>query len=138
MVVFVIWFCGPVLKGICLCRICSHSKGVPQPTVTWVKRGGPLSDNISLLFNGSLLLQNVSLANEGTYVCTATNALGKATAASTLHLLGKCPVLVVPSRASCEVHKEGPSWLVLELRSTQDGREMVFTFATTVHLTNEH
>lgn len=61
--------------------------GVPQPTVTWVKRGGPLSDNISLLFNGSLLLQNVSLANEGTYVCTATNALGKATAASTLHLL---------------------------------------------------
>ncbi|XP_019599085.2 ADAMTS-like protein 3 isoform X2 [Rhinolophus sinicus] len=61
--------------------------GVPQPTVTWVKRGGPLSDNISLLFNGSLLLQNVSLANEGTYVCTATNALGKATATSTLHLL---------------------------------------------------
>lgn len=63
--------------------------GVPQPTVTWVKRGGPLSDNISLLFNGSLLLQNVSLANEGTYICTATNALGKATAASTLHLLGQ-------------------------------------------------
>ncbi|XP_019495772.1 PREDICTED: ADAMTS-like protein 3 [Hipposideros armiger] len=62
-------------------------KGVPQPTVTWVKRGGPLSDNISLLFNGSLLLQSVSLANKGTYVCTATNALGKATAATTLHVL---------------------------------------------------
>uniref|UniRef100_A0A8C9JEP6 ADAMTS like 3 n=1 Tax=Panthera tigris altaica TaxID=74533 RepID=A0A8C9JEP6_PANTA len=62
-------------------------KGVPQPNITWLKRGGPLSDNISLLFNGSLLLQNVSLENEGTYVCTATNALGKATAASTLHLL---------------------------------------------------
>ncbi|EPY75049.1 ADAMTS-like 3 isoform 1 [Camelus ferus] len=62
-------------------------KGVPQPNVTWVKKGGSLSDNISLLFNGSLLLQNVSLENEGTYVCTATNALGKAVATSVLHLL---------------------------------------------------
>ncbi|ELW70714.1 ADAMTS-like protein 3 [Tupaia chinensis] len=63
-------------------------KGVPQPNVTWLKRGGSLSDNVSLLFNGSLLLQNVSLENEGTYVCTATNALGKAVATSVLHLLG--------------------------------------------------
>ncbi|XP_070426084.1 ADAMTS-like protein 3 isoform X1 [Equus przewalskii] len=62
-------------------------KGVPQPNITWVKRGGSLSDNISLLFNGSLLLQNVSLENEGTYVCTATNALGKAMATSVLRLL---------------------------------------------------
>ncbi|XP_039714407.1 ADAMTS-like protein 3 isoform X2 [Pteropus medius] len=62
-------------------------KGVPQPTVSWVKRGGPLSDNISLLFNGSLLLQSVSLENEGTYVCTATNALGEAVASSVLRLL---------------------------------------------------
>ncbi|XP_075414171.1 ADAMTS-like protein 3 isoform X2 [Tenrec ecaudatus] len=62
-------------------------KGVPQPNVTWLKRGGALSDNVSLLFNGSLLLQNISLESEGTYVCTAANALGKARAASTLHLL---------------------------------------------------
>ncbi|XP_008842665.2 ADAMTS-like protein 3 isoform X1 [Nannospalax galili] len=62
-------------------------KGVPQPNVTWLKRGGSLSDNVSLLFNGSLLLQNVSLENEGTYICTATNALGKAMATSVLHLL---------------------------------------------------
>uniref|UniRef100_A0A8C7B5Z4 ADAMTS like 3 n=2 Tax=Neovison vison TaxID=452646 RepID=A0A8C7B5Z4_NEOVI len=62
-------------------------KGVPQPNITWLKRGGSLSDNVSLLFNGSLLLQNVSLEHEGTYVCTATNALGKAVATSVLHLL---------------------------------------------------
>ncbi|XP_057576708.1 ADAMTS-like protein 3 [Hippopotamus amphibius kiboko] len=67
------------------CLKVSHC--VPQPNVTWLKKGGSLSDNISLLFNGSLLLQNVSLENEGTYVCTATNALGKAMAASILHLL---------------------------------------------------
>ncbi|KAM6201371.1 ADAMTS-like protein 3 [Rhynchocyon petersi] len=62
-------------------------KGVPQPNVTWLKRGGSLSDNISLHFNGSLLLQNISLENEGTYICTATNALGKTTSMSVLHLL---------------------------------------------------
>ncbi|XP_005381511.1 PREDICTED: ADAMTS-like protein 3 isoform X2 [Chinchilla lanigera] len=62
-------------------------KGVPQPTVTWMKRRSSLSDNVSLLFNGSLLLQNASLENEGTYICTGTNALGKAAAAFTLHLL---------------------------------------------------
>lgn len=62
-------------------------KGVPQPNATWLKKGGSLSDNISLLFNGSLLLQNVSLESEGTYACPATNALGKAMATSILHLL---------------------------------------------------
>ncbi|XP_035293083.1 ADAMTS-like protein 3 isoform X1 [Cricetulus griseus] len=61
--------------------------GVPQPNVTWLKRGGSLSDNVSLLFNGSLLLQNASLENEGTYICTATSALGKAVSTSVLHLL---------------------------------------------------
>ncbi|KAM6181165.1 ADAMTS-like protein 3 [Erethizon dorsatum] len=62
-------------------------KGVPQPTVTWLKKRRSMSDNVSLLFNGSLLLQNASLENEGTYICTGTNALGKAAAAFTLHLL---------------------------------------------------
>uniref|UniRef100_A0A8C3X202 ADAMTS like 3 n=1 Tax=Catagonus wagneri TaxID=51154 RepID=A0A8C3X202_9CETA len=70
-------------------------KGIPQPNITWLKKGGSLSDNISLLFNGSLLLQNVSLENEGTYVCTAINALGKAKATAVLHLLGKCQTLVL-------------------------------------------
>ncbi|ERE80745.1 A disintegrin and metalloproteinase with thrombospondin motif 16 [Cricetulus griseus] len=65
----------------------SLENGVPQPNVTWLKRGGSLSDNVSLLFNGSLLLQNASLENEGTYICTATSALGKAVSTSVLHLL---------------------------------------------------
>ncbi|KAK1327727.1 hypothetical protein QTO34_012632 [Cnephaeus nilssonii] len=42
--------------------------------------------------NGSLLLQNVSRQNKGTYVCRATSALGKAVATSVLHPLGKCPL----------------------------------------------
>ncbi|XP_069899461.1 ADAMTS-like protein 3 isoform X3 [Dipodomys merriami] len=61
--------------------------GVPPPAVTWSKRGGPLGYRVSLLPRGSLLLRNVSLEHEGTYVCTAANALGEAEAASVLHLL---------------------------------------------------
>ncbi|KAI5932004.1 ADAMTS-like protein 3 [Manis javanica] len=63
-------------------------RGVGQPNVSWWKRGGSLGDNVSLLFNGSLL-QNVSLGSEGTYVCRASNALGKPVAASTLRFLGQ-------------------------------------------------
>ncbi|KAM7048288.1 ADAMTS-like protein 3 isoform 1-T1 [Molossus nigricans] len=62
-------------------------RGVPRPTVRWVKRGGSLSDDVSLLSDGSLLLRNVSLENKGSYVCRASNALGKAAATSVLHLL---------------------------------------------------
>ncbi|XP_012867303.1 PREDICTED: ADAMTS-like protein 3 [Dipodomys ordii] len=61
--------------------------GVPTPAIAWLKRGGPLGDSASLLPRGSLLLRNVSLEHEGTYVCTAANALGQAEATSVLHLL---------------------------------------------------
>ncbi|XP_020032200.2 ADAMTS-like protein 3 [Castor canadensis] len=80
---------GGVVEAACGANVTIRCpvKGVPQPHVTWLKRGGPLGDNLSLLYDGSLLLRNVSLENEGTYVCTATNALGKAVAISVLHLL---------------------------------------------------
>lgn len=116
--VFVMWYSGPILKGICLCRICFYSKGIPQPNITWLKKGGSLSDSISLLFNGSLLLQNVSLENEGTYVCTAINALGKAKATSVLHLLGKCQTLVRQVLPVVCTEYDLVS-LILELRSKQ-------------------
>ncbi|XP_057242580.1 ADAMTS-like protein 1 [Malurus melanocephalus] len=42
-------------------------------------------DSFSVL-NGSLFLRNVSYRDAGTYICRATNALGKAEAASVLHI----------------------------------------------------
>ncbi|XP_053514946.1 ADAMTS-like protein 3 isoform X3 [Artibeus jamaicensis] len=80
---------GGTLKAALGADVTIHCpvRGVPRPTVRWVKRGGPLGDNVSVLVNGSLWLQNVSLENRGTYVCRATNALGKVTATSALHLL---------------------------------------------------
>uniref|UniRef100_W5N5E8 ADAMTS like 3 n=1 Tax=Lepisosteus oculatus TaxID=7918 RepID=W5N5E8_LEPOC len=60
--------------------------GVPQPSINWHKNEGILNGNALLLLNGSLLLQNVSLENYGTYSCVAVNPLGKSIASSFLHV----------------------------------------------------
>uniref|UniRef100_A0A8C3M1R4 ADAMTS like 3 n=1 Tax=Chrysolophus pictus TaxID=9089 RepID=A0A8C3M1R4_CHRPC len=63
-------------------------KGVPHPNVTWFTKKGVLPINSFFLSNGSLFLRNVSYEDAGTYSCRATNALGKAEAASVLQLRG--------------------------------------------------
>lgn len=63
--------------------------GVPQPTVSWHKKEGALNGNARLLLNGSLLLQNVTLQNYGTYSCVAANPIGKSIASSHLHVSGE-------------------------------------------------
>ncbi|NXV04777.1 ATL3 protein, partial [Cettia cetti] len=60
-------------------------KGAPKPNVTWLKKD-VLQVNSFLVLNGSLFLRNVSHEDAGTYTCRATNALGKAEAASVLHI----------------------------------------------------
>ncbi|MEE6503271.1 hypothetical protein FKM82_004785 [Ascaphus truei] len=64
------------------------AKGLPHPKITWLKKEFSLANNSFLLSNGSLLLRNISAENEGTYVCIATNPLGKAVAMSVLYLSG--------------------------------------------------
>uniref|UniRef100_A0AAY4BE05 ADAMTS-like 3 n=1 Tax=Denticeps clupeoides TaxID=299321 RepID=A0AAY4BE05_9TELE len=59
--------------------------GVPQPIVSWHKKEGPLNSNARQWLNGSLLLQNISLQNYGTYSCMAANPIGKSVAST--HLL---------------------------------------------------
>lgn len=61
-------------------------KGVPQPTVSWHRKEGPLSTSASPLLNGSLLLRNVTLQDSGIYSCVAANDIGKSVAPSLLRV----------------------------------------------------
>lgn len=63
--------------------------GLPQPDVSWFKNKSSSKDLSFMVQNGSLVLRNVSRENAGTYTCVATNALGKAIAATVLRLAGK-------------------------------------------------
>ncbi|XP_070686822.1 ADAMTS-like protein 3 [Pempheris klunzingeri] len=65
--------------------------GVPQPTVMWHRKNGPLDAGAVSLPSGSLWIRNVSGHNQGTYSCTATNVIGKSTASTVLHVYGPYP-----------------------------------------------
>ncbi|XP_062868586.1 ADAMTS-like protein 1 [Trichomycterus rosablanca] len=60
--------------------------GVPQPSVSWHRVEGESNPNVIRLTNGSLLLYNLTLQDDGTYVCTASNAIGKSAAATAIHV----------------------------------------------------
>ncbi|XP_062998643.1 ADAMTS-like protein 3 [Elgaria multicarinata webbii] len=62
-------------------------QGLPQPEITWFRNESSPRNDVFTIANGSLLLRNVSGEDVGTYTCTATNALGQATATSVLQLL---------------------------------------------------
>lgn len=67
-------------------RLDCGAEGTPKPTITWKKAIGRFRDNyaelnstaavFSVLKNGSLLLPSVTEADEGYYLCHATNGIG--------------------------------------------------------------
>jgi LCCL domain/Immunoglobulin I-set domain/MBG domain len=58
--------------------------GVPLPTYQWTLNGSPLIPGAAVTDDATLLVSGLSAANAGSYVCTATNSWGSATAAATL------------------------------------------------------
>uniref|UniRef100_A0AAR2L535 Ig-like domain-containing protein n=1 Tax=Pygocentrus nattereri TaxID=42514 RepID=A0AAR2L535_PYGNA len=79
--------------------LCS-TQGVPPPAVSWTKDGLPLGDSWHRLEgslssgavplpNASLLLQNLTLQDDGTYTCMAANPIGKAVSSSIIHVTGE-------------------------------------------------
>lgn len=65
-----------------------HLSGLPEPSVKWQKNNGPLDVNAVSLPSGSLWIRNVSLYNQGTYSCSATNIMGVYVTSTVLHVYG--------------------------------------------------
>uniref|UniRef100_A0AAX7UTW2 ADAMTS-like 3 n=1 Tax=Astatotilapia calliptera TaxID=8154 RepID=A0AAX7UTW2_ASTCA len=74
------------------------AEGSPPPKISWSKDGallqhsdrkdGLLDAGAVSLPSGSLWIRNVSVHNQGTYSCAATNAIGKSTASTVLKVHG--------------------------------------------------
>ncbi|XP_028258452.1 ADAMTS-like protein 3 isoform X2 [Parambassis ranga] len=74
-----------VLRGTNLTLNCPVT-GLPEPSVKWQKNKGPLDVNAVSLPSGSLWIRNVSLYNQGTYSCSATNIMGVYITSTVLHV----------------------------------------------------
>jgi len=56
----------------------------PPSAITWTRAFGALPKGRTSVRNGTLSITNFSLADSGTYVCTASNKVGSATTITTL------------------------------------------------------
>lgn len=68
-------------------------QGIPQPTVTWMKDGRPLTKGrgMEILDEGRVLqLKNVHVSDTGRYVCVAVNVAGMTDRKYDLSVHSKC------------------------------------------------
>ncbi|XP_017959892.1 protein sax-3 isoform X1 [Drosophila navojoa] len=75
-----------VAKGETALLECGPPKGIPEPTIIWMKNGVPLDDlnskpfstssRVRIVDGGNLLISNVEPIDEGNYKCIAQNLLG--------------------------------------------------------------
>eukprot|EP00057_Strongylocentrotus_purpuratus_P016222 XP_011670696.1 PREDICTED: neurofascin-like [Strongylocentrotus purpuratus] len=81
-----------------------HSRGRPDPTITWTFKGSVLTNGIKYTINeteGSLVINNVKKVDGGEYECRAENAIDgedyEATGSATLTVLGKTTIYLSPA-----------------------------------------
>lgn len=79
-----------VVQGSLVTLTC-EARGVPPPTLTWIKDGQPLSLHRNLLLDGQetrLQLPDVAPSDAGLYSCVASNQAGSSTKSFNLTVLG--------------------------------------------------
>ncbi|XP_014015728.2 hemicentin-1 [Salmo salar] len=78
-----------VVRGSLVTLTC-EARGVPPPSLTWLKDGQPLSLHRNLLLDGQetrLQLPDVGLSDRGLYSCVASNQAGSSTKSFNLTVL---------------------------------------------------
>ncbi|XP_076455516.1 contactin-like [Babylonia areolata] len=79
-------------------------EAAPQPVITWSHNGSPLVSSASgharVTANGNLELSGLTRGDEGTYTCTAENALGKAESSGKLTVLQRTTLSTKPEPAT--------------------------------------
>lgn len=70
--------------------------GKPSPTLSWLRQGQLLRSSSRVRFSspGRIVIQNVQEADDGEYVCMASNIGGNETYTISLDVLGKLCCLV--------------------------------------------
>lgn len=79
-----------VIQGSLVTLSC-EARGVPPPTLTWMKDGQPLSLHRNLLLDGQetrLQLPDVAPSDAGFYSCVASNQAGSSTKSFNLTVFG--------------------------------------------------
>lgn len=71
-----------------------RANGTPLPVVRWSKYGGDLPQQRHTQHMGTLSLNNIQIADEGTYVCSAENSYGPPVSSFTILKIQKLPALV--------------------------------------------
>ncbi|CAL8343147.1 unnamed protein product [Lota lota] len=130
-----------VVRGSLVTLTC-EARGVPPPTLTWMKDGQPLSLHRNLLLDGQetrLQLPDVAPSDAGLYSCVASNQAGSSTKSFNLTVLEPPKISSTGSPDELTLAVNGP----LELECTaagvpaptlswlKDGRPMERTEAVT-------
>ncbi|XP_060073482.1 basement membrane-specific heparan sulfate proteoglycan core protein-like [Ylistrum balloti] len=79
---------------------CRVMDGDPPPTLTWSRAGGEAftTENTELMENGVIMFKQVTGAEAGEYVCTATNDMGSVSATAVLIIQGPPRIIIQPDR----------------------------------------
>ena len=67
-----------------------YAEGSPKPTLSWSKNGQPLESKgrISISDDGTMTIKNTRTHDTGRYRCSARNAIGEASEASSVYVHG--------------------------------------------------